>query len=276
MAYAEGPGFFKTLLLMAVFVSGCGTLGPVSQRPQDGADTLSGTGGVRRVLVSSGDDLLPKPSYTASGEAVPYVPQPNPYLGEHRPVPAPARERFAAAVGMLDGGDLQAARSRFEALTREFPGLSGPWVKLGVIAERQDDIDRAVQCYEKALTVNDSNVNAYLALAMAQRKVGRFVEARQTYLQALSRWKDFPEAHLNLGILYDLYLNEPTEAQKHYEAYLFLAGDKDDTVRKWLVEVRRRTGIDRSFIERPPQRSQGTLGDGAVEGGAGDVDEEAG
>jgi tetratricopeptide (TPR) repeat protein len=101
--------------------------------------------------------------------------------------------------------------------------------------------------------VNKNNVNAYIALGQLQRKQGYFSDAQNTYLEALNVWKDFPEAHLNLAILYDLYVNEPEEAQKHYEAYDFLTGRKDEKVKKWLVEVKQRTGIERSFIDIPPK-----------------------
>jgi len=87
---------------------------------------------------------------------------------------------------------------------------------------------------------------------LVQRRQGYFSDAHNTYLEALAVWKDFPEAHLNLAILYDLYLNRAEEAQKHYEAFYFLGGEKDKEAHKWLVEVKQRTGIDTSFIDTPP------------------------
>ena len=125
-------------------------------------------------------------------------------------------------------------------------------MKLGDIAEKNEDYDAAIKLYKKAISINKRNVNAYIALGLVQRKQGYFADAQKTYLDALHVWKDFPEAHLDLAILYDLYVNKPVEAQKHFEAYYFLTGSKDEKVRKWLVEVRRRTGIERSFIDNPP------------------------
>ncbi len=65
-------------------------------------------------------------------------------------------------------------------------------------------------------------------------------------------WPDFAEAHRNLAILYDLYMNQPDQAQKHYEAYLFLARKPDSRAEIWLAEVRQRTGIEISFIDQAP------------------------
>jgi Flp pilus assembly protein TadD len=124
---------------------------------------------------------------------------------------------------------------------------------LGVIAEKEEKYDEAIGHYRKAISVNEKNVNAYLALGLVQRKQGHFADAHTTYVEALDVWRDFPEAHLNLAILYDLYVNQPEQAQRHYEAYQFLTGGKDRKVHKWLVEVKQRTGIDRSFIDIPPK-----------------------
>jgi tetratricopeptide (TPR) repeat protein len=153
---------------------------------------------------------------------------------------------------MLEQGNAEGARAKFQRLTEQYPALSGPWVKLGDIAERADQTDKAIEMYWKAISVNKKNVNAYISLGLAQRRQGLFSDARNTYFAALNLWKDFPEAHLNLAILYDLYLDMPEEAQKHFEAYQFLTGETDEKVRKWLIEVKRRTGIERSFVDDPP------------------------
>ena len=100
------------------------------------------------------------------------------------------------------------------------------------IAEKQKKHAEAIGHYKKAISVNRNNVNAYIALAIVQRSRGLFSGAHQTYLAALGIWKDFPEAHLNLAILYDLYLNQAEAAQQHYEAYDFLTGKKGGKVGK--------------------------------------------
>jgi tetratricopeptide (TPR) repeat protein len=150
-------------------------------------------------------------------------------------------------------GNLKGARVRLLGMTTKYPTLSGPWVKLGQIAEKRKKYDEAVKDYTNAINANRNNVNAYIALALLQRNLGKFTAAQKAYLDVLAIWKDFPEAHLNLAILYDLYMNRPEYAQKHYEAYEFLTGGKDTNVHKWLVEIRQRTGIQYSFIDVPPK-----------------------
>ena len=240
------------VLLTSVLVSGCYSSMPAKPVADSQNDIVDSIVARQIPIASSTDETLPLQEYSSSGKKIPYVRQPNPYTAEDDSVPAEARTIFLSGNYRLREGDLAGASSSFTMLTEKHPSLSGPWVKLGEIAERQERFLEAIKHYKKAISVNRNNVNAYMALGLIQRKQGYFSDAFQTYLDALTVWKDFPEAHLNLAILYDLYLNNAEAAQKHYEAYHFLTGEKEEKVQKWLVEVRHRTGINQSFIDIPP------------------------
>lgn len=195
---------------------------------------------------------LPKQVYDSTGQKVTYTPEPNPYTAEQTPVPPQAVADFRAANALLAAERYRDARIAFREMTRDYPELSGPWVKLGEVAEARDYQDKAEAAYRKAIEINPNNVNAYMALGLHLRKKGEFAEAQQVYIDALNLWRDFPGAHLNLAILYDLYLNRPELAQPHYEAYDFLTDGSNPKVANWLIEVRRRTGIETSFVDVPP------------------------
>jgi tetratricopeptide (TPR) repeat protein len=207
----------------------------------------------RGIVVVVQDAPLPRQEYDKVGNKIKYISSPNPYLNVDGAIPPDAKAKYSFADSLLGQGKLKQSKKEFRALTKKYPQLSGPWLKLGAILEEKDKMDDAIHMYEKAIDVNKYNVNAYIALGLAQRKQGYFSGVQDTYINALKVWKDFPEAHLNLAIFYDLYLNKPEAAQKHYEAYQFLTNNKDDKVRKWLVEVKRRTGIESSFIDLVPQ-----------------------
>lgn len=240
-------------LLASIMVSGCGSLAPVERQAGPAAALEESHERGRQVHAPLGEVPLPRQAYDSAGLKVRYVPRPNPYTTDSGDVPAEARRLFVLADRTLQEGDLRGARRQFKYVTETFPTLSGPWLKLGVIAEKKEKYGDAIKHYQKAISVNGNNVNAYMALGLLQRRQGYFADAQRTYLEALQVWRDCPEAHLNLAILYDLYVNQPEEAQKHYEAYYFLTGQKDEKVHKWLVEVRQRTGIERSFIDIPPK-----------------------
>lgn len=242
-------------VLAVLLVSGCATLMPqgtgetgqtTQTRPAEPAVVAA------VVPVTDTSATLPVQEYSADGKKVAYVAAPNPYLAAPSEVPPAAVAAFRTASQLMADEKYRDARKAFWAMTNDYPTLSGPWVKLGEIAALREDPERAEKAFRKALEINPENVNAYMALALHQRRKGDFAGARETYLTALGLWKDFPGAHLNLAILYDLYLNQPEQAQPHYEAYDFLTGGNDPKVGNWLIEVRRRTGIETSFIDNPP------------------------
>lgn len=241
-------------LSAAIVLTGCGSVIPVKPQAVLPKPETSAPQARRHAATvpPTPAAVLPRQAYSSNGEKVAYVAQPNPYTARPGSVPEEARSIFVVASARLEKGDLEAAQAKYTLLTEKYPGLSGPWLKLGIIAEQQEQYPAAVANYEKAISVNRDNVNAYVALGLLQRRQGNFDAARQAYLDALAVWRDFPEAHLNLAILYDLYMNRADEAQKHYEAYHFLTGERDEQAHKWLVEVRHRTGIEQSFIDIPP------------------------
>lgn len=206
----------------------------------------------RQPIAMQVNSYLPAQKYSETGAALPYQTRPNPYLQQQGIVPLGAVKDFQQALSLQESGKDAAAADIYHNIADQYPQLAGPWVRLGDIAAERDEAVQAVQHYQKAIDINSDNMEAYLKLALVYRKAGNFGKAQQVYLAALARWPDFPEAHFNLGVLYDLYANESLEAQKHFEAYQFLTGGKDPKVQKWLVELRRRTGVEDSFISQPP------------------------
>ena len=73
------------------------------------------------------------------------------------------------------------------------------------------------------------------------RRAGRFTEARAVYEESLGRFPEYYPLRRNLGVLCDLYLNDPECAFREYELYLE-AQPEDETVKLWLAEVQARSG----------------------------------
>jgi tetratricopeptide (TPR) repeat protein len=192
---------------------------------------------------------IPVQAKDADGVAAPYEPRENPYLSQRSRVDKDSLINFIEARRAYKAGQYDQAKRVLSALTVQNKGLSGPWVLLGDIAIEADDHQQALAYYAKAVEINLLNINAYLRLAKAQRLRGHFLHAQNTYAKVLSIWPDFPEAHLNLAILYDVYLNHPLRAQKHMEAYQFLTGSANKEVAAWLSEIQQRTGVAPSFQE---------------------------
>ncbi|MAM87404.1 tetratricopeptide repeat protein [Allohahella sp. A8] len=158
-----------------------------------------------------------------------------------------AQLQYAAALELMEAGDLEGAQSQLIALTREVPELSEPYVTLGLLAEQSEDSEsaeqQAQQWYERALRANRREDRAHHQLAVLARKRGDFKTAERHYQAALEIEPEQPLYHRNIGILYDIYLGKPAVALDQYKTYLELVGE-DEQVSLWIVDLKNRLGTD--------------------------------
>lgn len=210
-------------------------------------------------LVST-QEFIPAPKMDKAGASIPYEAKPNPYLQQKGRINKESVDKFVSAKRALKfKQDVQAEKMLLD-LTESDKSLSGPWVVLGDIATDRKDYVKAIDYYAQAIELNKNNMNAYVRLALAQRLKGDFLRAQNTYAAALAVWPDSPEAHLNLAVLYDVYLNHPLRAQKHMEAYQFLTSGQNKEVAGWLNEIQKRTLIPVSLDINPPKAMSKPLG----------------
>ena len=165
-----------------------------------------------------------------TGEQLAYQPVENPYLVVKGKLNKTSVEQYIEARRAFKAEQWQQAETLLKTLIESDKALSGPWVMRGDIALATQQNDDALGFYQQAIEINPDNINAYLRLAKLHRIRGEFLQAQNIYAEALTIWPDFPEAHLNLGVLYDIYLNMPLRAQKHMEAYQLLTNDNNAQV----------------------------------------------
>ncbi|MCO7223235.1 M48 family metallopeptidase [Pleionea sp. CnH1-48] len=223
-------------LLVATGLVGCATTGKSNQAssPQPRPE---------RVRVLDTSEYIPQREVAKeTGLLLPYQAANNPYTSLTGRLDSQAVSIFVNARKAYRNGHFIKAKTLLKPLVDNNQELSGPHVLMGDVAQAQKQYDLAIEAYEKAISINRNNINAYIRLAKVQRIKGQFLPAQNTYAKALSVWKDFPEAHLNLAVLYDLYLNKPLKAQRHLEAYHFLTQGRDKKRNAWLTELMQRTG----------------------------------
>lgn len=232
--------------LSTVFlVSGCNTLPEKS--------SVAERKSAEKVQLAPTLDFIPEVVVdTKTGNPVSYQAKENPYLVKKRLDPD-AIDKFIRVKRAKKNGDSKTAERLLQALMDSDKSLSGPYVMSGDLAREKGELNQAFKFYEEALRINPNNVNAYLRLAYVERQRGNYLKAQNWLAQALKVWPDFPEAHLNLGVLYDLYLNHPINGQRHLEAYQYLTNFKSQEVEKWINEIRSRTRMKRNLA--PPANS---------------------
>ena len=91
-----------------------------------------------------------------------------------------------------------------------------------------------------AITQNPLDTEAYNRLGILYRNAGRFEDARKIYERGLGIDAQYRLIHLNIGILYDLYLRNPGLALDHYRRYQLLSGEEDKKIKIWISDLEKR------------------------------------
>lgn len=164
----------------------------------------------------------------------------NPYLKNRPTASAAAVERYQQAKTAMLKKDWQQAEKHLFWLTENAPELSGPYVSQAWLYYNTGHIDKVAPAFKQAIAVNSNNVSAYNQYGIFLRGQGDFDAAEALYKQALIIWPDYPEGHLNLGILYDLYRGQLDLALAQYQQYQALQSEPDRQVAGWIIDTQRR------------------------------------
>jgi tetratricopeptide (TPR) repeat protein len=155
-------------------------------------------------------------------------------------VTAAVQTQFDAAIAAQNAQQWPQAEQQYKQLLEKYPQLSGPALNLALIYAQTDRPQLAEEYFERALQINPNNVVAADQYGVWLRSQGRFDAAEKIYLQALSSHPDHADTHLNLAILYDLYLGKLPQALEHYQRYLELVNDEKSPVHGWVADLQRR------------------------------------
>jgi tetratricopeptide (TPR) repeat protein len=158
------------------------------------------------------------------------------------PVPEAAAAGYERAVAAMRAQNWVEAELELEQLVLEHPEYPGPHVNLALVYLNDGRRDDARKEIELALGVDPGHAAANMQLGILLREDGKFAAAEAAYRRALETDPGHGLAHYNLGVLLDIYLRRPAEALEHYEAYQASLSQPDETVGRWIIDLRRRAG----------------------------------
>ncbi len=161
-------------------------------------------------------------------------------LGE--PVPEDVAAAYARALAAMRAENWLEAELELEQLVLEQPAYPGPHVNLALVYLHDGRRADAVAALEQALLAAPGHAAANTQLGILLREDGKFTEAEAAYRRALETDPDYGLAHYNLGVLLDLYLRRTAEALEHYEQYQASLTQPNETVGRWIIDLRRRVG----------------------------------
>jgi tetratricopeptide (TPR) repeat protein len=161
-------------------------------------------------------------------------------------VPERAAAQYTQALQLMKAGKAGDAELEFKQLALAYPDFTGPQLNLGLLYLQSARLTEAQAAFTGVLEHGPGNAAAATAVAanelgITDRKLGKFGAAETAYLKALEVEPDYAAAHLNLGVLYDLYLGEPQKALEQFERYVAIAGENKQ-VAGWVAELHKRVG----------------------------------
>jgi Tfp pilus assembly protein PilF len=162
--------------------------------------------------------------------------------GVAEPVPETAVAAYQRALAAMRAENWLEAELELEQLTSEQRSYPGPLVNLALVYLHDARRDDARAALERALSADPGHAAANTQLGILLREDGKFAEAEVAYRRALSTDPEHALAHYNLGVLLDIYLRRTAEAIEHYESYQDSLTQPNETVARWIIDLRRRVG----------------------------------
>ena len=162
-------------------------------------------------------------------------------IRENPAVDAGSRGDFERAIAMMNDERNDEAIELLTGVIERSPGITAPHINIALAYMRTGRFEPAEQHLKAALGLVPYHPVASNEYGLLLRKSGRFTEARVIYEEALARFPDYLPLRINLGILCDLYLNDPECALTQFEMY----GEgmpADKQVKIWIAELRMRLG----------------------------------
>lgn len=168
------------------------------------------------------------------------------------PVAPQAQADYQRAVFAMKSGQSTRAFDLFASISKKYPGFAGPQLNIGLLHLKKNNLDKAEKAFKRAIQINRDNAVGYNLLGVVYRRSGKFIEAKEAYLLALSKNNEYANAHLNLGVLYDLYMNDINRALHHYQQYQTFNGTADKKVAKWILDLKRRAKSNHTSTKTSP------------------------
>lgn len=170
--------------------------------------------------------------------------------------PPRVKRQYQAALEVMSSGDMNAAALAFEEFNEKYPGYPGSYVNLAIIYDELDRPDDAYAMLDTAKEIIPGYVVALNQEGLMKRRSGDFIGARDAWLAATESDPEFTDAWYNLGVLYDIYLQDLPAAKLAYQQYqnIYMAeqlkpggefaadlkAEPDQQVQVWLADVDRR------------------------------------
>lgn len=146
---------------------------------------------------------------------------------------------YQQGLNALGSRDYDNAKIIFSQFIEKYPSMAGAYVNLALIAYRQEDFQATENLVAQAIGLNPSQAQAYHLRAQLHLNNGDIKMARDDYIEAITLKSGYTNAHYNLALLYDIYLQDIEQAIEQYTIYLSLLDKEDEATKDWIDHLRR-------------------------------------
>lgn len=165
--------------------------------------------------------------------------EPKPETEQPRTISESDRVEYQNAINALNNNQLAKAQRLFSQFIHNKPGLAGAYANLALIHFKKNEFDKSLVQVNKALALNADKAQALNLRAKLFVHDGKIHKAKDDYLKAIKLKPEYINAHYNLALLYDVYLQEITLAIEHYKIYLSLLKEPDTNTEAWVEHLER-------------------------------------
>lgn len=123
---------------------------------------------------------------------------------------------------LRERGDFDAAGKCIERAAQISPGAAAVWFERGMLAESTHQLQRAVESYQRALSLDKSHAMANMQLGTLFGRAGKDALALQHFAAAVEALPNSPRAHNNFATA-NFAANQLDVAERHYRRAVELA-----------------------------------------------------
>lgn len=156
-------------------------------------------------------------------------------------------ERFLELNNKFDQGDYEFVDIEGERFVKQYPKSAEGWSLLGWANIKTDDIERAEQCFNRALKIDPTLDNAHVGLGATFRYRGDRLKAREHYGKAIAILPSNAEAYASLLVIELM--------DKNYSEAVRL-GEKAWQLRKDSAIIAANLSVAYHFVEQYEKRDE--------------------
>lgn len=163
-----------------------------------------------------------------------------------RQVSPRATALFRQVSAALEDRHYDLAEPILNELIIQLPDFSSLYTNLGIVYAHTSRIEMAMASLQRAVELKPGNCLPRVQIGLFERQRRSFAAAEESYLACILVDPNYAPAHLNLGILYELYLGRLPEALSAYERYQSLSPNK--LVGGWVKDLSRRVEAGKQLV----------------------------